>query len=145
MALLTTDWLSHEIAATKEEMNLLQPWIDYKTGAHKVIDQNKMQELSRLLRAAADAIDNLAKYAAEHEIPVLPNPALDELIKDSNLSVRARQRCRQHDIKTIGELSQLSRYDVLAWKNCGEFTANELEAYLKQFGLSFSDEQGTGR
>ncbi len=60
---------------------------------------------------------------------------LDVPIADFELSVRSRNCLRQMSIRTLGDLLRTSEAELLAYKNFGETSLNEIKAMLTQKGL----------
>jgi len=64
------------------------------------------------------------------------NAILDTPIADFELSVRSRNCLRQMNIRTLGDLLKTSEPELLAYKNFGETSLNEIKTLLQQKGLS---------
>jgi len=64
------------------------------------------------------------------------NAILDTPIADFELSVRSRNCLRQMNIRTLGDLLRTGEAELLAYKNFGETSLNEIKTLLKQKGLS---------
>lgn len=60
---------------------------------------------------------------------------LDVPISDYELSVRSRNCLKQMDIHTIGDLLRVTEQKLLAYKNFGETSLNEIKAMLSNMGL----------
>jgi DNA-directed RNA polymerase subunit alpha len=60
---------------------------------------------------------------------------LDVPISDFELSVRSRNCLKQMNIHTIGDLLRVTEQKLLAYKNFGETSLNEIKAMLAQNGL----------
>lgn len=60
---------------------------------------------------------------------------LDVPISEFELSVRSRNCLKQMDINTIGDLLRVTEQKLLAYKNFGETSLNEIKAMLAQIGL----------
>lgn len=61
---------------------------------------------------------------------------LDTPISDFELSVRSRNCLRQMNIRTLGDLLRTTEAELLAYKNFGETSLNEIREMLSQKGLS---------
>jgi DNA-directed RNA polymerase subunit alpha len=59
----------------------------------------------------------------------------DTPLSDYELSVRARNCLKKMNIRTVGELIRLSEAELLAYKNFGETSLNEIKALLGRKGL----------
>src|SRR3954466_9436116 len=63
------------------------------------------------------------------------NQVLDIPITDFELSVRSRNCLKKMNIRTLGDLLKTSEQELLAYKNFGETSLNEIKALLAQKGL----------
>jgi len=63
------------------------------------------------------------------------NAILDTPIADFELSVRSRNCLRKMNINSLGDLLRISEAELLAYKNFGETSLNEIKAMLAQKGL----------
>lgn len=75
-------------------------------------------------------IDDSVEQRAENR-----NRMLDTPIGEFELSVRARNCLKKMKINTIGELIKLSDAELMAYKNFGETSLNEIRAMLAKKGL----------
>lgn len=57
---------------------------------------------------------------------------MDQPLTDFELSVRARNCLRQMNLRTLGDLLNTSEAELLAYKNFGETSLNEIKALLAQ-------------
>ncbi len=60
---------------------------------------------------------------------------LDQPISDFELSVRSRNCLRQMNLRTVGDLLRTTEPELLAYKNFGETSLNEIKALLSVKGL----------
>jgi len=60
---------------------------------------------------------------------------LDTPLSEYELSVRARNCLKKMNIRTLGELIRLTEAELLAYKNFGETSLNEIKALLTKKGL----------
>ena len=65
---------------------------------------------------------------------------LDILVKDLEFSVRARNCLKRANIKMLGELCDMTVADLLAIKNFGKKSLNEIKDKLAQYGLALKGE-----
>ena len=83
---------------------------------------------------------------AKMERPPLPrNDQLDRSVDELELSVRSYNCLKNAEIKTIRDLVQRSEREMLATKNFGKKSLNEIKDILNGMGLDFGmefDEQG---
>jgi len=72
------------------------------------------------------------KIQLEREIR---SAVLDVPVSDFELSVRSRNCLKQMDIRTLGDLLKTTEEELLAYKNFGETSLNEIKAMLSQKNL----------
>lgn len=60
---------------------------------------------------------------------------MDTPVSDFELSVRSRNCLKKMNIHTLGDLLRISEAELLAYKNFGETSLNEIKAMLAQKGL----------
>ncbi len=63
------------------------------------------------------------------------NAVLDTPVGDFELSVRSRNCLKQMNINTLGDLLRITDAELLAYKNFGETSLNEIKLMLRQKGL----------
>lgn len=63
------------------------------------------------------------------------NAILDTPISDFELSVRSRTCLKRMNVRTLGDLLKISEPEMLAYKNFGETSLNEIKAMLTQKNL----------
>jgi DNA-directed RNA polymerase subunit alpha len=64
------------------------------------------------------------------------NPVLSKPVGDLELSVRSRKCMQRLNLETVGDLIDKSEADLLATKNFGQTSLNEVKAKLAEMGLS---------
>jgi DNA-directed RNA polymerase subunit alpha len=72
------------------------------------------------------------------------NAVLDIPITDFELSVRSRNCLKKMNIRSLGDLLKTSEQELLAYKNFGETSLNEIKALLAQKGLRLGQTAGDG-
>jgi DNA-directed RNA polymerase subunit alpha len=72
------------------------------------------------------------------------NQVLDIPITDFELSVRSRNCLKKMNIKSLGDLLKTTEQELLAYKNFGETSLNEIKALLAQKGLRLGQASGDG-
>ncbi|GMV96283.1 MAG: tetratricopeptide repeat protein [Phycisphaerae bacterium] len=73
--------------------------------------------------------ENQERTRAKH------NAIMDTPVSDFELSVRSRNCLKKMNINTLGDLLRVTEAELLAYKNFGETSLNEIKAMLKQKGL----------
>ncbi|GMU24168.1 MAG: hypothetical protein AMXMBFR13_42450 [Phycisphaerae bacterium] len=63
------------------------------------------------------------------------NAIMDTPVSDFELSVRSRNCLKKMNIHTLGDLLRVTEPELLAYKNFGETSLNEIKVMLKQKGL----------
>lgn len=80
--------------------------------------------------SAQMVIDEGVEVTGDTSVRLLETP-----ISEFELSVRARNCLKKMKIHTLGDLLRLSEAELLAYKNFGETSLNEIKAMLSQKGL----------
>ena len=62
---------------------------------------------------------------------------LDKKLAHCGLSIRALCICKHNDIKTLRDLTNISRVEFLNFRNSGQRTLNELDCLLNQYNLNW--------
>jgi DNA-directed RNA polymerase subunit alpha len=100
-----------------------------------------------ILQRHLDVFTKITEVVEEEE-EESPEEAIDEAlleklkmpISELELSVRSANCLKEANIKTIGELVQLTEQELLQHRNFGKKSLNELVEILKSMGLSFGME-----
>ncbi|MFH1488184.1 MAG: sigma factor-like helix-turn-helix DNA-binding protein [Pseudomonadota bacterium] len=71
---------------------------------------------------------------------VLENVFENQQIEVLNLSTRARNVLDNINVKTVGQLMNLTKSDLMRTRNCGHFTTNEIVKALARFGANLTGE-----
>jgi DNA-directed RNA polymerase subunit alpha len=100
-----------------------------------VVDQYPNNVRARVFRA--DVESSLTMYYDEERERTREkhDALLDTLVSDFELSVRSRNCLKQMNINTLGDLLTVTEQKLLAYKNFGETSLNEIKAMLAQKGL----------
>jgi DNA-directed RNA polymerase subunit alpha len=112
--------------------------------SYKNFGETSLNEIKALLAAKGM---RLGQSLEPGELPIgrrepitLPeNVSPDVLSKqmaDLELSVRSRKALQRLNINTVGELAQRTEQELLACKNFGQTSLNEIKHQLTQYGLS---------
>lgn len=98
-----------------------------------------IEKLEHELKVTKADLQELQKsIKIEKDIPEALLEILSIKIADTELSARVKNICDYNGIYTFREVVRYSKNDFLKLRNCGNLSATELEAYLKNFGLSWS-------
>ena len=62
---------------------------------------------------------------------------LNNKLEPNEFSVRAWSILRYYNINTLGELVSKRKREIMAMRNLGKVTMNELEDYISKFGYQF--------
>lgn len=114
-------------------------------------DNGRYQDAVELIRSVVDQFPNHVRarlflkdiessltmyYDEEREATREKRDAiLDTPVSDFELSVRSRNCLKQMDIHCLGDLLKVTEQKLLAYKNFGETSLNEIKAMLSQKGL----------
>lgn len=91
-----------------------------------------------------DAVASTRMQFDEHQARAdeQQSAVLDIPISDFELSVRARNCLKKMNINSLGDLLRISERELLAYKNFGETSLNEIKVMLTQKGLSLGMHAG---
>jgi DNA-directed RNA polymerase subunit alpha len=124
-AILNLALLYEEDGRLQEAEALLQSVLDEYPNHHRAWQFLKSVESSYHM-----LYDEHTQREREKRVAVLDVP-----IADFELSVRSRNCLKQMSIRTLGDLLRTSETELLAYKNFGETSLNEIKAMLTQKGL----------
>lgn len=117
---------------------LYEDYGDYKKAIEcyeQVLERDPTHARARLFRADAEA--SLTMYYDEEKEKIAGRRAsvLDIPVTDFELSVRSRNCLEKMRIRTIGDLTRVTEPQLLAYKNFGETSLNEIKQMLASKGL----------
>jgi hypothetical protein len=81
--------------------------------------------------------DTVEPYTDKHNVTVLIIDLIDQYW-DPSISMRFYNFCRDKNITTAMELSQLTRFDIISSPRCGARTADYAQELLLSVGLSLT-------
>lgn len=90
---------------------------------------------ARLFLKDVEASQNMIIDEEQERLAHERSTVLETPISDFELSVRARNCLKKMNINTLGDLLRISEAELLAYKNFGETSLNEIKAMLAQKGL----------
>ena len=119
--------------------------LSYKNFGETSLTEIKALLTKRGLRLG-QPIEEFEAPAAAPAVPPPPTvavppgrePALSRPVSELELSVRARRCLQRLNIATLGDLIQLSEAELLATRNFGVTSLNEVKARLTEHGLQLS-------
>ncbi|MCK4657890.1 MAG: tetratricopeptide repeat protein [Phycisphaerae bacterium] len=100
-----------------------------------ILDQHPNHTRARLFRKDMEASLTMFYDEDQERIREKRDAVLDTPISDYELSVRSRNCLKQMNIRTVGDLMATSEHQLLAYKNFGETSLNEIKAVLDQAGV----------
>jgi len=101
----------------------------------RVLSWNPNHHRARLFRRDAAASVTMY-YDEELERKVdRQNKVLEIPVTDFELSVRSRNCLERMNVKTLGDLTQVTEVDLLAYKNFGETSLSEIKTMMSSKGL----------
>lgn len=116
--------------------------------AYKNFGESSLAEIKALLARKglrlgqpAEEIDTAALVEVVAPRPAVPpgsEGVLSKLVSELEFSVRARRCLQRLNINTVGDLIQHSEAELLATRNFGQTSLNEIRARLADFGLSLA-------
>ncbi|HOJ82381.1 MAG TPA: DNA-directed RNA polymerase subunit alpha [Acetomicrobium flavidum] len=105
--------------------------------AIKILNQY-FSHIASLLLKEPKVPQEVEVLQAPVEVKVEEDPLLARPIRDLELSIRSENCLLRAGIRTIGDLIQYSRDDLLKIRNLGKISLKEIEEKLQAFGLSLS-------
>ena len=103
-----------------------------------VLDQYPNHARARLFKGDAEAALTMYYDEDQERMREKHDAVLDTPISEFELSVRSRNCLKQMNIHTLGDLLSSSEQELLAYKNFGETSLNEIKAMLAQTGVNLS-------
>ncbi len=110
---------------------------EYKSDYIQV--QKKADKLQAELANANWELEKLrnmlkAKRKLKPEIRAFLSTLMDEL----PISARIKNACRSFGVYTVNDLVRVKKHEFLVKRNLGKKSAEEIEVFLKQYGLSWN-------
>jgi DNA-directed RNA polymerase subunit alpha len=115
---------------------------EHELLAFKNFGETSLSEIRNLLSARGLRLGMFREEEAKRARAVrmrLPGPestALNKSISDLELSIRARRCMQKLNVESLSELVEKSEAELLAIKNFGQTSLNEIKAKLGELGLS---------
>jgi DNA-directed RNA polymerase subunit alpha len=111
-------------------------YADAEKCLRQVLETDPNHERARLFMKDVTATRRM--YFDEDQARLLEkhNSLLETPVTDFELSVRARNCLKKMNIRTLGDLLRTTEAELLAYKNFGETSLQEIKAMLAQKGLS---------
>ena len=101
-----------------------------------VLDQYPNHARARMFEEDLEASGNMYYDEDQERLREKHDAVLDTPISDFELSVRSRNCLKQMNIRTLGDLLSTTEQELLAYKNFGETSLNEIKIMLGQKGLA---------
>lgn len=136
-----------EDARVGQDINFDRLTLDVETNG-AVSPEDAVKYASRLYGSHFEPVVNIPvksefpeeEFRMIREERRVENKNLDISIKELEFSVRSRNCLEQENIRTLGELAMKRASELLAIKNFGKKSLNEIRDKLAQYGLSLADE-----
>jgi len=116
--------------------------------SYKNFGETSLQEIKDMLASKGLYLGMAVDEKEQRQVTPAPASALQRLaapttadsvaMGDLELSARSRKALDRLGIETIGELAQLTEEKLLACKNFGETSLNEVKQVLRRYGLALS-------
>lgn len=120
------------LALVYEERGMLD---DARICVDQVLAEHPDHVRARYLKRSIEASYSMVYDERTHRDHQKRSAIMDVPITDFELSVRSRNCLKQMEIKTLGELLRTTEEELLASKNFGETSLNEIKVMLTQKGL----------
>lgn len=103
---------------------------------HRVLDADPNHARARLYLKDVQASRRMYYDEDQQRLSEKQTHMLDTPVGDFELSVRARNCLKKMNIHTLGDLLRTTEAELLAYKNFGDTSLQEIKAMLEQRGLS---------
>ncbi len=101
----------------------------------RVLDRYPNHPHARMYVKDVCAVQTMSYDANAEQATARRNAVLDTPITDFELSARARNCLKKVEIRTLGDLLRVTEAELMAFKNFGETSINEIKAMLNSRGL----------
>jgi DNA-directed RNA polymerase subunit alpha len=110
----------------------------------RLVKADPLDERARLFSKDADAALTMYYSPDEEQVSVQFKQVMETPITDFELSVRSRNCLKRMNIRTLGDLTRVSEIQLLASKNFGETSLDEIKIIMdaKQLRIGQSLDQG---
>ena len=130
--------------ATDYDRLILEVWTDGSINPEDaLLFSAKLLSDSVKIFISYDEEEKAASKALAPSIPAesggISGDILNQSVEIIELSIRAANCLKQAKIKTIGELTQRTKEELLAYKNFGKKSLDEIEMKLKELGVSLKE------
>jgi len=109
---------------------------------YKNFGETSLKEIKDMLSAkglrlgqALEEGSDLADYRPKPQLPVADEGVLSVLLEGLEFSVRSRRALESLGLKTLGDLANRTEADLLACRNFGQTSLNEVRQRLAEYGL----------
>lgn len=114
----------------------------YRSAAYcfkRVLDADPTNERARLYYRDIEATDNMYYDEDSARLEAKRQQILAKPLADFELSVRSRNCLQSMNIHTLGDLTRVNEAELLAGKNFGETSLEEVRALLSSQGLNVGE------
>ena len=101
----------------------------------RILEADPSNEMAAMYLKDIEAADNMYYDEETARNEARMKQLLDRPVTDFELSVRSRNCLHAMDIHTLGDLTRVSENDLLAGKNFGQTSLDEIREMLSSFGL----------
>lgn len=102
------------------------------------VQKEVMESMIKEIKILKDKINELQNRTGSNRLEVSNCIMVEKL--DNEISTRAGYVMKRHKVKTLGDLAQLTKKEVMQGKGIGKKTLGEIEDLLKKYGLSLADQ-----
>lgn len=101
----------------------------------RILAEHPNHARARLFRKDVESSKTMYYDEDQERVREKRNAIMDIPVSDFELSVRSRNCLKQMNIQTLGDLLNVTETQLMAYKNFGETSLNEIKAMLTQKGL----------
>jgi len=101
----------------------------------RILAEHPKHTRARLFRKDVESSKTMYYDEDQERVREKRNAIMDIPVSDFELSVRSRNCLKQMNIQSLGDLLNVTETQLMAYKNFGETSLNEIKAMLTQKGL----------
>ena len=106
----------------------------------RILKEHPNHARARLFRKDVESSKTMYYDEDQERVREKRSAIMDIPVSDFELSVRSRNCLKQMDIHTLGDLLRVTETQLMAYKNFGETSLNEIKVMLTQKGLHLGQE-----
>lgn len=127
--------IRHRVEQSLKNLLVSQRRFIIQSSAQKEVMESLEEEIGVLKKKIMELQNHISSSRIEFNDCI----SLTELRNRNEISLKAGYVMKRHKMKTLGELAQLTKEEVMQGRGIGKKTLGEIEDLLKKYGLSLAD------